>query len=110
VTTEGLTTASMTVSPFDRSPKSGTGGVTGAAASVLPASGFLTQHAPTGRRIPIFYLASPPKARPLGTGACSRPPNSPYILLNTCGATSPPLTQFGRLDESHDQRGLQQPH
>src|SRR5262249_48695389 len=90
---QGLTTASISVSPFDR-PEAG--GVTGAAASVIRALGRVGPCAATGRRIPIlhgFRLALPqPKRdarrrvararRPLPIYSCKRGAQSPRRAIN----------------------------
>src|SRR6266540_235933 len=68
-------------------PKPWTGGVTGAAASVIARRGYWDPCAPTGRRIPILHgFAGAKPAWPTRGLPCSHLPNSPYIFVQAHGA------------------------
>src|SRR5438874_779940 len=87
---QGLTTASIAVSPFDR-PEAG--GVTGAAASVIRAWEDSTHARRPDAAFP-FYMACvwlcAAKGRSRPAGACSRLPAAPYIFVQKGRAIAAP--------------------
>src|SRR5262249_45902718 len=87
---QGLTTASIAVSPFDR-PEAG--GVTGAAASVIRAWEDSTHARRPDAAFP-FYMACvwlyAARGRSRLTGACSRLPPAPYLFVQKGRAIAAP--------------------
>src|SRR3954471_8832386 len=95
---QGLTTASIAVSPFDRPSRAG--GVTGAAASAIRAWRDSTHAQQPDAAFP-FYMASTSaslrREAPAGSkGSFSRRRNAPYIFLHWAGAIGLPASKHCR--------------
>src|SRR6516165_3025867 len=106
---QGLTTASIAVSPFGFEA----GGVTGAAASVIRALGGFDPCATTGRRIPILHgfgrrLRS--RAEPAaGSQAFLLAPAGRSLYIPSRDARNR-VAASSTVIEAHVERGLQQPN